>query len=204
MYAVHTLAYFVVVYCKSILFISFNYAFISVAALTNMGKISAIDVERCSLFHIKEPKAICFFLWYINDSACHHQPTLGPQIARFMGPTRGPPGSCRPQMGPMLAPWTLLSGTISHRWGQLIALNLVSLQWRHNGCDRVSNHQPQHCLLNGLFRRRSKKASKLRATGLCGGIHLSLVNSPHKWPVTRKMFPFDDVIMLWHIATDPI
>ena len=25
------------------------------------------------------------------------------------------------------------------------------------------------------------------------------VNSPHKWPVTRKIFPFDDVIMaLWH------
>ena len=23
------------------------------------------------------------------------------QIAKFMGPTRGPPGSCRPQMGPM-------------------------------------------------------------------------------------------------------
>ena len=28
------------------------------------------------------------------------------QIAKFMGPTWGPPGSCRPQMGPMLAPWT--------------------------------------------------------------------------------------------------
>ena len=27
------------------------------------------------------------------------------------------------------------------------------------------------------------------------GIHLWPVNSPHKWPVTRKMFPFDDVIM---------
>ena len=26
------------------------------------------------------------------------------------------------------------------------------------------------------------------------GIHRGLVNSPHKWPVTRKMFPFDDVI----------
>ena len=25
----------------------------------------------------------------------------------------------------------------------------------------------------------------------------SPVNSPHKWPVTRKMFPFDDVIMRW-------
>ena len=32
------------------------------------------------------------------------------QIARFMGPTWGPPGSCRPQVGPMLAPWTLLFG----------------------------------------------------------------------------------------------
>ena len=28
------------------------------------------------------------------------------------------------------------------------------------------------------------------------GIHRWPVNSPHKWSVTRKMFPFDDVIML--------
>ena len=28
------------------------------------------------------------------------------------------------------------------------------------------------------------------------GIHQRPVNSPHKWPVTRKMFPFDDVIMI--------
>ena len=28
------------------------------------------------------------------------------------------------------------------------------------------------------------------------GIHRGPVNSPHKWPVTRKMFPFGDVIML--------
>ena len=28
------------------------------------------------------------------------------------------------------------------------------------------------------------------------GIHRGPVNSPHKWPVTQKMFPFDDVIML--------
>ena len=28
------------------------------------------------------------------------------------------------------------------------------------------------------------------------GIHRGPVNSPHKWPVTRKMFPFDDVTML--------
>ena len=43
-----------------------------------------------------------------------------------------------------------------------------TLHWRHNGCDSVSNHQPHDCLLNCLFRRRSKKTSKLRVTGLCG------------------------------------
>ena len=32
------------------------------------------------------------------------------QIAKFMGPTWGLSRSCQPQMGPMLAPWTLLSG----------------------------------------------------------------------------------------------
>ena len=31
-------------------------------------------------------------------------------MAKFMGPTWGSPGSCRSQMGPMLAPRTLLSG----------------------------------------------------------------------------------------------
>ena len=31
------------------------------------------------------------------------------------------------------------------------------------------NHQPHSCLLNRLFRRRSKKTSKLRVTGLCAG-----------------------------------
>ena len=35
------------------------------------------------------------------------------RIAKCMGPTWGPPGSCRPQMGPMLVPWTLLSGDLS-------------------------------------------------------------------------------------------
>ena len=43
------------------------------------------------------------------------------------------------------------------------------LQWRHNGRDSVSNHQPHDCLLDRLFRSRSKKISKLRVTGLCAG-----------------------------------
>ena len=70
-----------------------------------------------------------------------------------------------------------------------------ALRWRHNDHDGVSNHQPRGCLLNRLFRRRSKKTSKLRVTGLCAGNSPGPVNSPHKGPVTRKMLPFDDVIM---------
>ena len=46
---------------------------------------------------------------------------------------------------------------------------LMSLHWCHNGRNSVSNHQSHDCLLNGLFRRRSKKTWKLRVTGLCAG-----------------------------------
>ena len=44
-----------------------------------------------------------------------------------------------------------------------------ALHWSHNGHEGVSNHQPHDCLLKRLFRRRSKKASKLRVTGLREG-----------------------------------
>ena len=71
-----------------------------------------------------------------------------------------------------------------------------SLQQRRNGRDGFSNHQPHECSLNRLLRRRSKKTQKLRVTGLCAGIHHWPVNSPLKWPVARKMFTFDDVIMM--------
>ena len=73
----------------------------------------------------------------------------------------------------------------------------LSLQWCHNGCDGVSNHQPHDCLLNRLFRRRLKKHQSSASLTFMRGIHRWPMNSPHKWPVTRKMFSFDDVIMVW-------
>ena len=57
--------------------------------------------------------------------------------------------------------------TRSETQGTWWILQGPSLQWRHNGHDSVSNHQPHDCLLNRLFRRRSKKTSKLHGTGLC-------------------------------------
>ena len=67
------------------------------------------------------------------------------------------------------------------------------LQCRHYERDGVSNHQPHGCVLKRLFTRRSKNTSNLCVTGFCE--RNSPVNSPHKGPVTWKMFPFDDVIM---------
>ena len=45
----------------------------------------------------------------------------------------------------------------------------TALQWRHNRRDSVSNHRPHDCLRKRLFRRRSKKKSKLRVSGLSAG-----------------------------------
>ena len=66
-----------------------------------------------------------------------------------------------------------------------------SLQWRHNGCDGVSNHRPHDCLLNCLFRRRSKKTSKLRVTGLCEG------NSPVAGELTTKRASNAESVSIW-------
>ena len=40
-----------------------------------------------------------------------------------------------------------------------------------------------------------RKHQSFASLALVRGIHQGPVNFPHKWPVTRKMFPFDDVIM---------
>ena len=66
------------------------------------------------------------------------------------------------------------------------------LQWRHNEHDGVSNHQHHDCLLNRLFRRRSKKISKLCASGLCEG------NSPVTSEFHTKMTSnVEKVAFLW-------
>ena len=65
----------------------------------------------------------------------------------------------------------------------------------------VWNHQPQDCLLYCLFRCWSKKTSKLHALAFVRGINRWPVNFRHKWPVTQKMFLFDDVIMFLHAMT---
>ena len=72
-------------------------------------------------------------------------------------------------------------------WSQLKS----ALQWHHTGHDSFSNHQPHDCLLNRLFRRRSKKASKLRVTGLCAG------NSPGTGEFPAQMASNAENVSIW-------
>ena len=74
---------------------------------------------------------------------------------------------------------------------------MIFSQWWKQYRNDVIMSMMVSCLFNYWFRRRSKKTSKLRVSGLVRGIHRWPVNSPHKRPVTRKIFPFDDVIMNW-------
>ena len=90
----------------------------------------------------------------------------------------------------------------SRTFSSLVHINvsscpLASLQWRYNGRDSVSNHQPRDSLLNRLYKPRSKKTTKPRFIGLGAG------NSPltGEFPAqmasnAEKKVPFDDGIML--------
>ena len=51
------------------------------------------------------------------------------------------------------------------------------------------------CVYSGADQRKHQSSASL---AFVRGIHWWLVNSPHEGPVTRKMFPFDDVIMKKH------
>ena len=68
---------------------------------------------------------------------------------------------------------------------------LPSLRWHHNGYGGVSNHQPHDCLLNRLFRHRSKKTSKLRVTGLCAG------NSPGTGEFPAQRASYAENVFIW-------
>ena len=102
------------------------------------------------------------------------------------------PEACRHMASPGHNVWT--QSRSRHFHSRIWSLNdshIRSLQWRHNGPNGVSNHQHHDCLLNRLFKRRSKKTSKLRATGLCAG------NSPVTGDFPAKMASNAENVSIW-------
>ena len=76
-----------------------------------------------------------------------------------------------------------------------LACCVISLRRRHYWRDSVSNHLPHH-----LFRRRSKKTSKLRVTGLCAG------NSPGTGEFPAQMASNAENVSIWwrlHVRLPP-
>ena len=75
-----------------------------------------------------------------------------------------------------------------------ILTKLSILQWRHNECDSVSNHLTiaYSTVYSGADQRKHQSSVALTFVRV---IQRWPANSTHKWSVTRKMLPFDDVIM---------
>ena len=77
--------------------------------------------------------------WWLNHKMCaintlhitgeFHAHFSTPD-SKVHGANMGPPGPCRPQMGPMLAPWILQSGTLMcAKWAHLCTPGLVAHGW---------------------------------------------------------------------------
>ena len=85
--------------------------------------------------------------------------------------------------------WTV-AVEVKQPWAMWLQLT-ITLQWRHYERDSVSSCQPHDCLPNCLFKRRSKKTSKPRVNGLCGG------NSPFPGEFLAQMASNAENVSIW-------
>ena len=82
--------------------------------------------------------------------------------------------------------WHYNDVIMSAKASQITSLSIVCPN-AHSGADQRKNHS----------RADQRKHQSSASLAFVRGIHRWPVNSPHNGPVTRKMFPFDDVIMRW-------
>ena len=88
---------------------------------------------------------------------------------------------------------TAYSNNLAHQWRKHAN---SSFQWRHNGAivsQIISLTIVYSTVYTGADQRKHQNSASL---AFVWGIHRGPVNSPHKGPVTRKIFLFDDVIMI--------
>ena len=101
---------------------------------------------------------------------------IDPLIAKFMGPTWGPSGADRTQVGSMLAPWTLLSGLVSG------ANTSVTIMMTHVGCPPC-------------FRGPQRNVNVVILYQTTGNACWSLTSYPCHAPVGLYFRSYNDVIM---------
>ena len=81
-------------------------------------------------------------------------------------------------------------------------VQVMALRWRHNGAitSQITSLTIVYSIVYTDADQRKHQSSASLA--FVRRIYRGPVNSPHKWPVTRKMFPFDDVIMACRLIGD--
>ena len=92
--------------------------------------------------------------------------------------------------GLLIWPWQIRTYMRFHSWA-IKKLSWFSLS--QHRC-QISSLAIVYSTVSDADQRKHQSSASL---AFVRGIHRGPVNSPHKWPVTRKMFPFDDVIMMW-------
>ena len=109
---------------------------------------------------------------------------LPSQRPMFIWPTWGPPRSHRPQVGPMYAPWALLSGLLPH----------VVQRWPKPCCSHPRNHKNQYVEyaagnLMVLWRMQGASLVRRRQTMECTTNITSAINICHTitFPTAWKM-----------------
>ena len=76
-------------------------------------------------------------------------------------------------------------------WARFLTVVMFCDRWSAENCQQ----QYSDVIMSMMASDEKKKDQSSASLAFAREIHRWPVNSPHKWPVTRKMFPFDDVIM---------
>ena len=144
-------------------------------------QVNAIVKYNCAMSHLPECY-LCNVFWNIY----------------FVFPLLATTKRCSPNNHPYIAGHSTLPGT----YLLLILVVLTSkVQVSINYNDVIMGGMASQItsltivystVYSGADQRKHQSSASL---AFVRGIHRWSVNSPHEWPVTRKMFPFDDVIM---------
>ena len=86
--------------------------------------------------------------------------------------------------------WLIVNYTLRNKLKRNFMQNSNTLQWRHNERNNVS-------IVCSTFGSGADQRKLQRSASLAFVRGIWPVNSPHKRPITRKMFTFDDVIMIF-------
>ena len=104
------------------------------------------------------------------------------------------------ESGPcMVFVFDIYARVLHHDCTVLITTNLT-VKLRHYGdviMGAIASQMTSHTIVYSTVYSDADQRKYQSSTSLAFvcGIHQGPMNSPHKWPVTRKIFPFDDVIM---------